>query len=44
MLNKQWAREIAADAEADRYKFGLNRERNLEIIQHNAAEKELNRI
>lgn len=44
MLKTQWAREIAADSEADRQKFVLNRERNLEIIQHNVAERELNRI
>lgn len=44
MLKEQWAKEIAADAEADRQKFVLNRERNLEIIQHNVAERELNRI
>lgn len=44
MLKHQWAREVAADHEADRQKFVLNRERNLEIIQHNVAERELNRI
>lgn len=44
MLKGQWANEVAADIEADRQKFVLNRERNLEIIQHNVAERELNRI
>ena len=29
------------DKEAERQKFVLNRERNLELIKHNAAEREL---
>jgi hypothetical protein len=29
------------DKEAERQKFILNRERNLELIKHNAAEREL---
>jgi len=41
MLKHQWAREVQADNEAERQKFVLNRERNLEIIQHNVAEREL---
>ena len=41
MLKDQWAREVHADNEAERQKFVLNRERNLEIIQHNVAEREL---
>lgn len=41
MLKQQWAREVSADNEAERQKFVLNRERNLEIIQHNVAEREL---
>lgn len=44
MLKKQWAIEANADKEADRQKFILNRERNLELIQHNAAERELRQI
>jgi len=39
MLKNQWAKEIESDKEADRQKFILNRERNLELIQHNAAER-----
>ena len=41
MLKTQWAQEIEADKEQERQKFILNRERNLELIAHNAAEKEL---
>ena len=44
MLKEQWAKEIEADKEADRQKFILNRERNLELINHNAAERELRGI
>lgn len=44
MLKEQWAREIEADKEAERQKFILNRERNLELINHNAAERELRGI
>lgn len=44
MLKKQWAIEANADKEADRQKFILNRERNIELIQHNAAERELRQI
>ena len=44
MLKKQWALEAEADKEADRQKFILNRERNLELINHNAAERELREI
>jgi hypothetical protein len=44
MLKEQWAREIEADSEAERQKFILNRERNLELINHNAAERELRNI
>lgn len=39
MLKKQWKNEANSDKEADRQKFILNRERNIELIQHNAAEK-----
>jgi len=41
MLKEQWAKEIESDKEAERQKFILNRERNLELINHNAAEREL---
>ena len=44
MLKKQWAIEIESDKEADRQKFILNRERNIELINHNAAERELRGI
>ena len=41
MLKEQWNKEHASDKEAERQKFVLNKERNLELIQHNAAEKVL---
>lgn len=44
MLIEQWAKEIESDKEAERQKFLLNRERNLELINHNAAERELRNI
>lgn len=44
MLKKQWKIEAESDKEADRQKFILNRERNLELISHNAAERELRQI
>lgn len=44
MLKEQWAKEIESDKEAERQKFILNRERNLELINHNAAERELRGI
>ena len=44
MLKTQWAKEIESDKEAERQKFILNRERNLELINHNAAERELRQI
>ena len=44
MLKQQWQLEQEADAEAERQKFILNRERNMELINHNAAEKELRGI
>jgi hypothetical protein len=44
MLKTQWAKEIESDKEADRQRFILNRERNLELINHNAAERELRGI
>lgn len=44
MLKTQWAGEIEADKEAEKQRFILNRERNLELIAHNQAEKELRQI
>ena len=44
MLKTQWAAEEAADAESERQRFVLNRERNMELINHNANEKELKGI
>ena len=41
MLKDQWSKEAQMDQEAERQKFVLNRERNLELIKHNAAEREL---
>lgn len=44
MLKNQWANEIEADKEAEKQRFILNRERNLELIAHNQAEKELRTV
>lgn len=44
MLKTQWKAEEAADGEAERQRFILNRERNMELINHNANEKELKGI
>jgi hypothetical protein len=44
MLKEQWSKEIESDKEAERQRFILNRERNLELINHNAAERELRGI
>lgn len=41
MLQTQWKKEADYDKEADRQKFVLNRERNLELIKHNEAERGL---
>lgn len=41
MLKAQWQIEDEKEREADRQKFLLNRERNLELIQHNAQEKHI---
>ena len=41
MLREQWIREQEAEQEIDRQKLILNRERNLELIRHNEAEKVL---
>lgn len=41
MLNEQWAAEKAKEKEEERQKLVLNRERNLELINHNYAENAL---
>ena len=41
MLKEMWSKELDQDKEVERQKFILNRERNIELIKHNAAEKEL---
>jgi hypothetical protein len=41
MLKTQWTREEEYEREMERQKFILNRERNLELIRHNEAEKRL---
>lgn len=44
MLKKQWVLEAESEKEADRQKYILNRERNLELINHNSAERELREL
>lgn len=39
MLKQQWAIEEEKEKEDTRQRFLLNRERNLELIAHNATEK-----
>lgn len=41
MLKQQWQVEEAKEKEDTRQRFLLNRERNLELIGHNATEKQL---
>jgi hypothetical protein len=41
MLNEHWKKELEYDKEVERQKFILNRERNLELASHNAAERAL---
>ena len=41
MLSEEWKREEEQEREMERQKFILNRERNLELIRHNEAEKKL---
>lgn len=41
MLATQWKKEEEYERELERQKFVLNRERNLELIRHNEAEKVL---
>jgi len=44
MLKQQWSIEQSQDTKAEKEKFILNRERNIELINHNAAERELRQI
>lgn len=44
MLKNQWAIEDDREKDQERQKFLLNRERNLELIQHNAQEKQIREI
>ena len=41
MLKSQWQVEEEREKRAEQQKFLLNRERNLELINHNATEKQL---
>jgi hypothetical protein len=41
MLQQQWALEEQKEKQDAEQRFLLNRERNLELIQHNATEKQL---
>ena len=41
MLKQQWIAEEEREKKAEQQKFLLNRERNLELINHNATEKQL---
>jgi len=41
MLNEQWKKEQEHEREIERQKHLLNRERNLELLRHNDAEKQL---
>lgn len=41
MLKEQWVTEEQKERNAEEQKFMLNRERNLELIAHNATEKQL---
>ena len=41
MLQQQWAVEEQKEKQDAEQRFMLNRERNLELIQHNATEKAL---
>lgn len=41
MLSDHWKKEEEQEREMERQKFILNRERNLELIRHNEAEKKL---
>jgi len=39
MLAEQWKKEEEYEKEMERQKFVVNRERNLDLIRHNDAEK-----
>ena len=39
MLKEQWIKEAEQERELERQKHVLNRERNMELIRHNDAEK-----
>lgn len=41
MLRTQWQKEEEYEKDIEKQKFMLNRERNLELIRHNEAEKQL---
>ena len=41
MLKEQWTNEEEREKRAEQQKFLFNRERNLELINHNATEKQL---
>lgn len=41
MLNEQWKREEEQEHEMERQRHILNRERNMELLRHNDAEKQL---
>ena len=44
MLKQQWINEEEREKKAEQQKFLLNRERNLELINHNATEKQLREL
>jgi hypothetical protein len=44
MLKTQWAIEDEKDRKAEHERFLLNRERNLDLIHHNAQEKQIREI
>ncbi len=41
MLSNQWRSEEELEKEMERQKFALNRERNLDLLRHNDAEKNI---
>lgn len=41
MLAEQWKREEEQERELQRQQFVLNRERNLDLLRHNEAEKKI---
>lgn len=44
MLKAQWQIEDEKEKDTERQKFLLNRERNLDLIQHNAQEKQIREL